>query len=248
MARFEDKVVLITGGAQGMGRSHVEAFVAEGAFVFFTDLLDLAGLELEKTLAGRARFIRQDVSDENGWKHVAEIIGAHSGRLDVLVNNAGISAHANIGEMNLDGFMKVIRVNQASVFLGLTHCFALLKKGVEPAVVNISSVAGVRATPGSIAYSGSKAAVKSMTEVAAQEWASHGIRVNTVCPGVIETPMVTEGDVKDFAAEVAKSNLLQRLGRPIELSKAVLYLASSDSSFVTGAHLVVDGGSIAKFS
>lgn len=242
--KFENKVVLITGGSRGMGKVHVEEFVKEGAFVYFTDILENEGRLLEQELNGKAKFIRQDVANEQDWMNVAKIIDQEQGRLDILVNNAGIVCYKPLGVMTLDDYMRVINVNQVSVFLGMTHTLELLKKSEHGSIINISSIAGLRTSPYGSAYSSSKFAVRALTEVAAQEFAPFGIRVNAICPGAIETPMLVQEDTKEAVKEFAKRIPLKRIGQPVELTKAVMFFASyEDSAFCTGSTLVVDGGS-----
>ncbi|KAF1697247.1 3-alpha-hydroxysteroid dehydrogenase [Pseudoxanthomonas jiangsuensis] len=247
MDRFKDKVVVVTGASRGMGRAHVQEFVREGAFVFFTDISEDEGKQLEIELDGRARFVRQDVTKEEDWKSLVALIDEAYGRLDVLVNNAGVAIQQPIGKMSLETYMKVVDINQVSVFLGLTHTFELLKRGRSPSVVNIASIAGIKTSKGGVAYSASKFAVRGMTELAAQEWAPLGIRVNSICPGAVETPMTMQDDVKELMAALKQTIPLGRIAKPIEITKAVMFLASEDSSYATGAHLVMDGGAIIKF-
>ena len=240
--KFKDKIVLITGGARGMCKEHAREFVKEGATVIITDILpegEKVASELKNCF-----FIKQDVAKEADWKNVVKKIDEKFGRLDILINNAGIVLYKPLGMMTLDEYMKVINVNQVSIFLGMSHCLELLKKGKDTSVINISSIAGLTCTPAGAAYSSSKFAVRALTEVAAQEWAQFKIRVNTICPGAIDTPMLVQPDTKDAVNEFAKSIPLKRIGDPEELTKAVMFFASSDSSYCTGSTLVVDGGSI----
>lgn len=240
--KFKNKVVLITGGAGGMGKVHAEAFIKEGATVFITDISS----EGEKVASQfkNCFFIKQDVAKEADWKNVIKKIDEKCGRLDILVNNAGIVNYKPLGMMTLDEYMRVVNVNQVSIFLGLTHSLELLKKGKDASVINISSVAGLKCSPTGAAYSSSKFAVRALTEVAALEWAPFKIRVNTICPGAINTPMLVQPDTKDAVKEFAQKIPLKRIGEPEELTKAVFFLASSDSSYCTGSTIVVDGGSI----
>lgn len=244
MSRFKDKVVLVTGGARGMGKTHVEGFLNEGAFVFFTDILEAEGLAVSKELGNNCEFIKQDVSSQKDWEHVVEIINSKFGKLDVLINNAGIARFSPIAEMPLEDYMRSINVNQVSVFLGLKHCYPLLKKGESASVVNISSVAGLKASKGGAGYNSSKFAVNALSGVAASEWAAEGIRVNTVCPGAVETPMIIQEDTKDLVDAFIENIPLKKIGKPEELTKMVMFLASSESSFTTGAIFVIDGGSM----
>lgn len=240
--KFKNKIVLITGGASGMGKEHAKEFVKEGATVVITDI-SLEGEKVASELKN-CLFIKQDVAKEADWKNVVKIVNEKFGRLDILINNAGIVLYKPLGMMTLDEYMRVVNVNQVSVFLGMSHCLELLKKGKNASVINISSIAGLTCSPAGAAYSSSKFAVRALTEVAAQEWAPFKIRVNTICPGAINTPMLVQPDTKDAVNEFAKSIPLKRIGNPEELTKAVMFFASSDGSYCTGSTLVVDGGSI----
>lgn len=240
--KFKDKIVLITGGASGMGKEHAKEFVKEGATVVITDI-SLEGEKVASELKN-CLFIKQDVAKEADWKNVVKIVNEKFGRLDILINNAGIVLYKPLGMMTLEEYMRVVNVNQVSVFLGMSHCLELLKKGKNASVINISSIAGLTCSPAGAAYSSSKFAVRALTEVAAQEWAPFKIRVNTICPGAINTPMLVQPDTKDAVNEFAKSIPLKRIGNPEELTKAVMFFASSDGSYCTGSTLVVDGGSI----
>lgn len=244
MKKFENKVVLITGGARGMGKIHAEEFIKEGAIVYFTDILASEGVEVEKQLGKNAHFVKQDVASEKDWHSVYDIIEKNEGKLDILINNAGIVTYKPIGEMSLSEYMRVINVNQVSVFLGMSVMLNLLKKAKDSSVVNISSVAGLRTAQNSVAYSSSKFAVRALGEVGALEFAKYNIRVNTICPGAVETPMLVQEDTKDSVLRFAQRIPLKRIAKPIELTKAVMFLCSSDSSYMTGSTIVVDGGSI----
>lgn len=240
--KFKNKIVLITGGASGMGKEHAKEFVKEGATVVITDI-SLEGEKVASELKN-CLFIKQDVAKEADWKNVVKIVNEKFGRLDILINNAGIVLYKPLGMMTLDEYMRVVNVNQVSVFLGMSQCLELLKRGKNASVINISSIAGLTCSPAGAAYSSSKFAVRALTEVAAQEWAPFKIRVNTICPGAINTPMLVQPDTKDAVNEFAKSIPLKRIGNPEELTKAVMFFASSDGSYCTGSTLVVDGGSI----
>lgn len=244
MNRFKDKVVLVTGGARGMGKTHVEGFLKEGAFVFFTDILTNEGETLAKSLGSRCQFLKHDVSSERDWESVVAVINKKFGKLDVLINNAGIARFNLIEHMPLEDYMRVINVNQVSVFLGLKHCYPLLKQGKDASVVNISSVAGLKTSKGGAGYNSSKFAVNALSAVAANEWAADGIRVNTVCPGAVETPMIVQEDTKDLVEQFIESIPLKKIGKPEELTNMVMFLASTDSSFTTGSIFVADGGSM----
>jgi 3alpha(or 20beta)-hydroxysteroid dehydrogenase len=247
MQRFKNKIVLITGGARGIGAHTVKRFSEEGAQVYFTDILSVEGEKVANELDGYTRFLKHDVTIEADWKSVISTIGKEEGRIDVLVNNAGIAVHAAIGEMTLEQYMKTISVNQVSVFLGLTHTLPLLKKSVAGSVVNIASVAGMRANPFEIAYASSKFAVRAMSQVAALEFAPHKIRVNSIYPGLVETPMTMLEEYKEVIVGIKERNPLKRIASAEDISNMILFLASEEASYVTAGEFVVDGGTIAGY-
>lgn len=244
MAKLEGKVALITGGARGMGAEHVRRFVAEGAKVFFTDILEEEGKALEAQLGANAKFMKQDVTSEEEWKTVIAEAEKTFGPINILVNNAGIATSGSIEDMSLDAFMNVIKVNQVSVFLGMKYVLPSMKKAGSGSIINISSINGLKATAGSAAYSASKFAVRAMTQSAALEFIQYGIRVNSVHPGLISTPMLA-GDTEEAKAAIdrmAEAIPMKRIARPEEVTNLVLFLASEESSYCTGAAFVVDGG------
>lgn len=247
MKRFENKIVLVTGGARGIGSNTVRRFIAEGAKVYFTDILTEEGMNLAEEQKGQAVFIKQDVTKEDDWKNVIATIEEAEGRLDILVNNAGIAIHAAIGEMTLHQYMQAVNVNQVSVFLGLTYALPLLKKGDGASVINISSVAGMRANPYEVAYAGSKFAVKAMSQVAALEFAPFKIRVNSIYPGLVETPMSMKEEYKEAIEGIKERNPLKRIASVDDVSNMILFLSSNEASYVTAGEFVVDGGTIAGY-
>lgn len=250
MDRLKDKVALITGAANGIGRAISKLFAAEGAKVVLTDIDEKKGTELcdeIKRDSGFSVFMRLDVTKEEDWAEVMENVLKQFGRLDVLVNNAGIMFRRRIEDMTIEEWRRVMSVNLDGVFLGTKHAIRAMKaKGGS--IVNISSAVGIIGTPDDTsAYIASKGAVRLFTKAAALECSKMGygynIRVNSVHPGVIVTSM-TESMMED---EALKKKLIERhpigfLGTPIDVAYAVLYLASEESRFVTGAELVVDGG------
>lgn len=251
MGRLENKVSIITGGANGIGRSTVGVFIQEGAKVVFTDVDEKAGrdaLEGMEKAGGEARFIRHDVSSPQEWEHVITETIASYGRIDILVNNAGIYHIQNIEAMSLEKFRAIQRVNVEGVFLGMKAVYPQMKAEPGGAIVNVSSVAGIIGAQGHAAYGASKGAVRIMTKDAALEFAPKGIRVNSVHPGYVRTQMAETG------AEAAGTDLeglaegypLKRLGRPEEVAQAILYLASEEASWITGSELVIDGGYTAQ--
>ena len=245
--RFENKVVLVTGAAHGMGKNHAKAFIEEGANVVITDINEELGVKAAEELGEKAMFIKQDVASEEDWINVVSVVKEKFGKLDVVVNNAGVMPFGPLGMMSFEDYKKYIGINQFSVFLSLTHCFPLLKESGNASVINVSSTAGIRAMPYGAAYNSSKFAVRALSKVAALEWAKMGIRVNTLCPGPTMTKDVdlsqaaSHGDGGSVAAFL-QTMPMGRFGTMEELTKMVLFLASDDSSFCTGADFVADGG------
>jgi 3alpha(or 20beta)-hydroxysteroid dehydrogenase len=240
MGRLEGKVAIITGGARGMGAAHVRRFVNEGAKVVFTDINEEGGKALAAEVGDRAKFIRHDVTNAAEWQTVVEETEKAFGPVHILVNNAGISVNRPLLEMTEAEYRRIIDINQVSVFLGMKTVVPSMQKAGGGSIINISSINGL--VGGAIGYTDSKFAVRGMTKAAALQLAHMGIRVNSVHPGVIETPMVTEGDAVDVIREFAKQIPLRRMAQPEEVTTLVLYLASDESSYTTGAEFVVDGG------
>ncbi len=240
MTRLESKVAIITGAAQGMGAAHARAFIKEGAKVVLTDLNEKKGHALALELGTNALFVRQDVTSEADWAKVIKATEVHFGSIDILVNNAGITLSKSILETSLEDYRRILEINQVSVFLGMKSVIPSMKKAGCGSIVNISSINGL--VGGAIGYTDTKFAVRGMTKAAALECAAFGIRVNSVHPGVIETPMIMQGDTKAIVEEFAKQIPLKRVAKPEEVSSMVLYLASDESSYSTGSEFVVDGG------
>jgi 3alpha(or 20beta)-hydroxysteroid dehydrogenase len=245
MGRLDGKVALITGGARGMGKSHVRHFVAEGARVVFGDVRDDQGRYVAAKLDEQScRYVHLDVSSEDDWAVAVAATEETFGRLDVLVNNAGILTFAPIAEMTLDSFRRVLDVNAVGCWLGMKAVIEPMKRAGGGSIVNISSIEGFTGAAGLSAYSASKFAVRGMTKAAAQELAAFGIRVNSVHPGGVLTRMVVESE--DARAESAEAFMkampLHRFAEPVEISRLVAYLASDESSYSTGSEFVADGG------
>ena len=240
MARLEGKVAIITGAAQGMGATHATEFIKQGAKVVLTDLNEEKGAALAAELGENALFIKQDVTSEQGWADVVAKAEEAFGPVNVLVNNAGISLNKFMLEMSLDDYMKIININQVSVFLGMKAVAGSMQKAGGGSIVNISSINGL--VGGAIGYTDTKFAVRGMTKAAALNLAHMGIRVNSVHPGVIATPMIMQEDAKAAIEEFAKQIPLKRISQPEEVSQLVVYLASDESSYSTGSEFVVDGG------
>lgn len=244
MTRLAGKVAIITGAAQGMGAAHAKLFVEQGAKVVLTDLNEEKGAALAAELGEAALFIKQDVTSEAGWAQVVEQAEAAFGPVNVLVNNAGISLNKFMLELTLDDYMKIVNINQVSVFLGMKAVASSMVKAGGGSIVNISSINGL--VGGAVGYTDTKFAVRGMTKAAALNLAHMGIRVNSVHPGVIATPMIMQDDAREAIEQFAKSIPLKRVSQPEEVSQVVLFLASDESSYATGSEFVVDGGITAQ--
>lgn len=242
--RLAEKVAIITGAARGMGAAHARRFAAEGAKVVLTDVLP-EGKSVAEEIGENAFFAHHDVCKEADWAQVVAETEARFGPVSVLVNNAAVSIEAPIEHLSLDHFRRTVEINQIGVFIGMKAVLPSLRRAGGGSIVNISSLAGLVGGPNAVAYSATKFALRGMTKVAAIEWGSENIRVNTVHPGAIRTPMLI--DHPNFA-ELQKFGSMSpagRLGEPEEVTTLVLYLASDESTFCTGAEFVVDGGATA---
>ena len=243
--RLAGKVALITGGARGQGAEEGRLFAAEGATVILTDVLDDEGAATAGAIDG-ATYHHLDVTSESEWEAVVEAVMDEHGRLDVLVNNAGIDLIEPLIDTTLGQFERIVAVNQTGTFLGMrTVARTLVAAELPGSIVNISSVAGLEGVKGHGAYTGSKFAVTGLTRVAAREWGRHGIRVNSVHPGFIETPMTA--DVRAMTdpgirAKLERNIPIGRVGQSADIASMVLFLASDESSYCTGQAFVVDGG------
>lgn len=244
MARLEGKVAIITGAAQGMGAAHAKLFIEEGAKVVITDLNEENGQALAAELGENAVFVKQNVASEEDWTTVIAKAEEAFGPVNVLVNNAGITMAKSILQTTAEEYRRIVEINQVSVFLGMKAVIPSMQKAGGGSIVNISSLNGLVA--GAIGYTDTKFAVRGMTKAAAIEGAHYNIRVNSVHPGVIATPMVVQEDTKAAVEEFAKHIPLQRVAQPEEVSKMVLFLASDESSYSTGSEFVIDGGISAR--
>jgi len=257
MGRVEGKVALVTGGASGIGRGCAEALAREGAAVVITDVQDDKGpaVAAEITAAGgRCEFLHHDTTSEDAWTKVVGEIDKRHGRLDILVNNAGIAIGSpSITTMSLDDWRKQQAVNVEGVFLGLKHALPLMRKaGNGGSIINMSSVAGLKGSPNLAGYCATKGAVRLLTKAVAMECANakDGVRVNSVHPGIIETPIwlaiipATPGSNAgpDLDAMSTVAVPIGVKGVPADIANGVLWLASEESRYVTGAELVIDGG------
>jgi NAD(P)-dependent dehydrogenase (short-subunit alcohol dehydrogenase family) len=255
--RVTGKVALVTGGASGIGRGCAERLAQEGARVVVSDLQDHKSeetLEAIRKAGGQARYLHHDVTDEAAWASVVADVKAHEGRLDILVNNAGIGLGGSVFEMTLADFRRQTAVNVDGVFLGCKHAIPLMRQGGGGSVINMSSVAGLQGSPNLAGYCATKGAVRLFTKAVAMECANakDGVRVNSVHPGIIETPIwltvVPQGGAAgtnappDLDAMSQMAVPLGVKGYPLDIANGVLWLASDESRYVTGAELVIDGG------
>ena len=242
--RLDGKVALITGGARGQGAAEARLFADEGARVVIGDVLDAEGEVVAKDLGDAGLYVHHDVTSEDEWDDIVRQATATFGRLDILINNAGIFRLMPMALTSTDEYMSVIRINQLGVFLGMKAVTATMVDGGGGSIINISSVAGLRGSSGSVAYTASKFAVRGMTKVAALELAPFGIRVNSIHPGIIDTPMLSELTQlgPDVMKRVEAGIPLGRVASADDVARLALYLSSDDSSYSTGAEFVVDGG------
>ncbi len=243
IGRMKDKVILVTGAARGQGAAHARLLALEGARVILSDLREAEGEAAASAIGGGASFVRHDVGSETSWRETLGAVETRYGRLDGLVNNAGIAVMAGLFETDVELFERTVRVNQFGVYLGMKYGAALMRRGGGGSIVNVSSIAGLRPNPRFFAYAGTKWAVRALSKAAALELAADKIRVNTIFPGIIDTPMLTEAvPGLDVAAFGAAETPLGRVGAPLDVATAVLFLLSDDAIFITGAELAVDGG------
>ncbi|MFF5259961.1 SDR family NAD(P)-dependent oxidoreductase [Actinomadura viridis] len=238
MGRFSGRVALITGGASGIGAATARRVVGEGGSVVIADIQDALGAELAGGLGERAAFVHLDVTDEESWAAAVAATTERFGRLDILVNNAGAGHYETIEKTSTETWDRVIAISQTSVFLGQRAASEALKATGNGAVVNVSSVYGIIGGVGSSpAYHAAKGAVRILTKNTAVAWWPEGVRVNSVHPGFIDTPLL-----KERREQIRAATPSGRLGTAEEVAAVIAFLASDEASFVTGAEFVVDGG------
>lgn len=245
MNRLGGKVAIVTGAAQGMGEAHARMFVKHGAKVILTDINESSGSAIAKELGDNAMFVRHDVSNEEDWQKVLELGEARYGTVNVLVNNAGVLGPiASVTRLSKHDFEQVCAVNQTGVFLGMKTVIPSMLKAGGGSIINVSSVAGLVAIIGSPnpAYVASKFAVRGMTKQVAIEYGPQNIRVNSVHPGYIKTPMMVEATDPDGGGVADTLVPLRRMADAIEVAHLVVFLASDESSYMTGTEHVIDGG------
>ena len=252
--RLEGKVALITGGARGMGAAEAKLFSSEGAKVVIADVLEDEGRQTEAEInetGGDAIFVRLDVTQQSDWDAAVARAIQEFGKLDIVVNNAGIAIGNSIEDTSVEAWDRVMDINAKGVFFGTKAAIAQMKaQGTGGSIINISSVSGIIGQNSvNAVYNASKGAVRIFSKSAAVQHAAEGIRVNTIHPGPIETPMTAEGRANaERIGEytVAENNPMGRYGKPEEVAHGALFLASDESSYVTGSEIVIDGGFLAQ--
>ena len=244
--RLANKVALISGGARGMGAVEARLFTQEGAKVCIADILEEQGRALAAEIAdagGEAMFVRLDVNSEREWTEAVDAVVSAYGRLDILVNNAGIYQRANVEETSSADWDRMLSINGRGVFIGTKAAIPAMRAAGGGSIVNISSVAGIIGSAGATAYNASKGAVRLLTKSTAVQHAAENIRANSVHPGPIETDMLDLVFPEEGMREARALNIpLRRMGRAEDVAKGVLFLASDESSYMTGSELVIDGG------
>ena len=246
MGKLDGRVALITGGARGQGAAEAALFASEGATVVVTDVLDEDGAKSAAACGGT--YMHHDVTSESRWQEVVDAILKDHGRLDILVNNAGIFKVGSVVNTTLADYKQVIEINQVGVFLGMRTAAKPMMEAGSGAIVNISSIAGMQGSPGAIAYGASKWAVRGMTKSAATELGRYGIRINSIHPGIIETPMLHQipafesGNSDRWIRRIPAG----RVADAHEVAKLALFLASDESSYSTGSEFLIDGGMTAS--
>jgi 3alpha(or 20beta)-hydroxysteroid dehydrogenase len=243
MGKLQDKVAIVTGGARGMGEATSRIFAAEGAHVIITDVLDREGEKLAGELGDAASFHHHDVTDEEAWRSVVANTRRRWGRIDVLVNNAGVVLFRTILDTEKSEFEKVISINLVGTFLGIKNVAPVMIEQKKGSIINVSSVDGMKGCNALGAYAASKWGVRGLTKVAAMELGFQGVRVNSIHPGGINTAMGNPmGSSVPEANRAYTGQPIQRIGAPEEVARTTLFLASDEASYICGAEIAVDGG------
>jgi len=240
-ARLTGKVAIITGGARGQGEAEARLFASHGAQVVVTDVLAEQGQAVAESLGDQAIFVQHDVSSEEGWANVIEQTLHRFGRVDVLINNAAISKPLKLEDTTTATYRQIIDINQVGVFLGMRAVLQPMKQAGGGVIINVASVAGLQGTSTLFAYTASKWAVRGMSKSAALELARYNIRVNVINPGVIDTP-INHDNPEKMNQVLVQTTPLRRMGDPIEIAEAALFIASDAARFATGADFTIDGG------
>jgi NAD(P)-dependent dehydrogenase (short-subunit alcohol dehydrogenase family) len=250
MKRLEGRVALVTGAASGIGAATARRLADEGAAVMLTDIADGAGEKVTQDIANdgaRVGYLHHDVSSEHDWETAVSATLESFGRLDILVNNAGLGDLAAIEDTTLEDWHRTIAIDQTGVFLGMKTAAAALKESGHGSVINISSIFGTSGGFGtSPAYHAAKGAVRTLSKNIALHWATDGVRVNSIHPGFIDTPILDQAKGTAFEQTMLDMTPMGRLGRPEEIAAGVAYLASDDAAFVTGTERYIDGGFVAR--
>ena len=248
--RVDGKVAVVTGGAGGIGAATARLLAREGAAVVIGDLLEEQGRAVEAQIAevgGQALFVPMDVTSEDDWRRAIQAAVAAYGKLDILVNNAGISGRNTVEETSVELWDRVMAVNAKGVFLGTKLAIPEMRKAGGGSIINLSSIWGLVGSDSSTAYHSAKGAVRIFTKAAAVQYAKEGIRVNSVHPGFVDSPMTIGYHALPGVRETrVAATPLGRMGTPEDIASGILYLASDESSFVTGSELVIDGGMTAQ--
>lgn len=248
--RLEGKVALISGGARGQGAVEAKLFASEGASVVIGDILDDLGRQVEAEIAesgGSATYVHLDVTSESQWNDAVSAAVERYGKLDILVNNAGILIRAGVEDTTGEDWDRIMDINGKGVFLGTKAAIPAMRDAGGGSIINISSVAGLQGSPASAAYSSTKGAVRILTKSTAVQYAKEGIRCNSVHPGIIHTDMTRDTlDTPEGERDWRERVPMGRIGASEDVAKGVMFLASDESSYMTGSELVIDGGITAQ--
>ena len=246
MKQLENKVAIVTGGASGIGKAIVELFIKEGAKVVIADLNEDLGIKLSESLGDATTFVKADSSSPEDNKKLVDTAVEKFGALHIAVNNAGIGGDAAIvGDYSLESWKKVIDINLNGVFFGMHYQLPEIEK-VGGSIINMASILGLVGFANSSAYVAAKHGVVGLTKTAGWEYGTRGVRINAIGPGFISTPLIDNNLDKDTLTYLETQHAMQRLGKPEEVAELALWLASNNSSFVTGSYYPVDGGYLAK--